>query len=326
MKKQTKKTGIFLLLLLLVVTLCACKNEQIQPTESPVPTAQTVSGPPITVITDGSDLSGAIKTGAEKAGTDLGAVVTVKSPSNPSDSDEQLDLLDQALADNPAAICIAAIDAAAVMPFLERAQKLGIPVIGIGNVDLGDIASATCATDNTAAGATVAEKMAEHMNGQGQIGLLLGNETTPGDAAFRDGFADFITENHPNMEIVSIQYHGDEDPSTISMDMIESYPDIKGIFSTTPQGVNAVSATVKDKGSDLVIIGFDSGKQQIQDIRDGIQTGAITQNSVNMGYMSIDAALKSIRGQTPEATIDTGAIWYDKNNIDSDQIKPLLHQ
>ena len=326
MKKHTTKIGIFFLLLLLVVTLCACKNEQIQPAQSPVPTAQTVSGPPITVITDGGDLSGGIKTGAEKAAADLGAVVTVKSPPSPSDSDGQLDLLDQALANNPAAICIAAIDTEAVMPFLERAQKLGIPIIGIGNVDLGDIAIVICAADNAAGGVIAAEKMAEHMNGQGQIGILLGSETNSDDQARRDGFTDFITENHPNMEIVTVQYHADEDTAQIAMDMIESYPDIKGIFAATPQSANAVAAIVKDYTMDIVIIGFGSGAQQIKDIRDGIQTGAIAPNSVNMGYVAIDAALKSVRGQTPEAAIDTGTLWYDKDNIDSDQIKPLLHQ
>ena len=41
---------------------------------------------------------------------------------------------------------------------------------------------------------------------------------------------------------------------------------------------------------------------------------------------SHEAAVKAINGESVEKLIDTGYAWYDKSNIDSDEIKPLLYE
>lgn len=76
----------------------------------------------------------------------------------------------------------------------------------------------------------------------------------------------------------------------------------------------------------IVIVGFDSGKQQIDAIRNGIMAGAITQNPVGMGYKTVEAAVKAIKGEALPKKIDTGFFWYDKTNMDSAQIKAVLYQ
>ncbi len=54
--------------------------------------------------------------------------------------------------------------------------------------------------------------------------------------------------------------------------------------------------------------------------------GAITQNPVGMGAELVKAALKAIRGEALETSIDTGYFWYDKTNIDSPEIQAVLYQ
>ncbi len=76
----------------------------------------------------------------------------------------------------------------------------------------------------------------------------------------------------------------------------------------------------------LVVIGYDSGKQQMDAIRSGIMAGAITQNPVGMGYMAVEAAVKAIKGEKLPKFIDSGFYWYDKTNIDDPKIKPCLYE
>ena len=80
------------------------------------------------------------------------------------------------------------------------------------------------------------------------------------------------------------------------------------------------------KEGEIVVIGYDSGKQQMDAIRSGAQAGAITQNPIGIGYKCVEAAVKTLNGETVDKIIDTGFFWYDATNIDSDEIKPVLYE
>jgi len=81
-----------------------------------------------------------------------------------------------------------------------------------------------------------------------------------------------------------------------------------------------------NKVGKIVVIGYDSGKQQIDAIKSGLMAGAITQNPVGMGYMAVEAAVKAIKGEKLPKFIDSGFYWYDKTNIDDPKIKECLYE
>ena len=53
--------------------------------------------------------------------------------------------------------------------------------------------------------------------------------------------------------------------------------------------------------------------------------GAVSQDPVGIGYKCVETAVKAIKGEKVPKTIDTGFKWYDKTNIDSAAMKPLLY-
>ena len=75
----------------------------------------------------------------------------------------------------------------------------------------------------------------------------------------------------------------------------------------------------------VVIVGYDSGKQQKDAIRSGLMAGAITQNPIGIGYKTVEAAVKAIKGEKLPKVIDTGFYWYDKTNIDDPKIAAVLY-
>jgi ribose transport system substrate-binding protein len=87
--------------------------------------------------------------------------------------------------------------------------------------------------------------------------------------------------------------------------------------------LNAVKELKKE--GKIVVIGYDAGRQQKNAIRSGVQAGAVSQDPVGIGYKCVEAAVKAINGQPVPKTIDTGFKWYDKSNIDSAEMKPLLY-
>jgi ribose transport system substrate-binding protein len=272
----------------------------------------------------------AVKAGAEQAAVDLGVTITFEGPETEAMVDKQVEMVQAALDKNPDALCLAALDTQALLPLLERAQTAGIPVVGFDSGVASDIPVSTAATDNIAAAAMAADKMAELIGGAGQVAVIVHDQTSQTGIDRRDGFVNQIEAKYPDIEIVDIQYGGgDQLKSTdLAKAIILAHPDLKGFFGANEGSIIGVLNAVAELGKQgqIVVIGYDSGKQQMDAIRAGTEAGAITQDPIGIGYKCVEAAVKALNGETLPTTIDTGFHWYDASNIDSDTIKPLLYE
>ncbi len=272
----------------------------------------------------------AVKAGAEKAATEFNVEITFEGPETEAQVDKQIEMLQAALDKKPSAIGFAALDSQASIPLLQKAKDAGIPVIAFDSGVDSDIPITTASTNNVAAAALAADKMAELIGGEGEIGVIVHDQTSVTGVDRRDGFVNRIKEKYPNIKIVDIQYGGgDHLKSTdLAKAMIQAHPNIKGFFgSNEGSAVGVINAVTElKKEGQITVIGFDSGKAQIDAIKSGVMAGAITQNPVGIGYETVKAAVEAIRGEKVESTIDTGFYYYDKSNIDSDEIKAVLYE
>ncbi|WP_456287663.1 ABC transporter substrate-binding protein [Paenibacillus sp. AK002] len=272
----------------------------------------------------------AVKAGAEQAGDELGVRITFEGPETESQVDKQIEMLQAALDKKPSAIGFAALDSQASIPYLKKAQENNIPVIAFDSGVESDIPVTTASTDNMAASALAADKMAELIGNEGKIAMVVHDQTSVTGVSRRDGFKKQIEEKYPNIEIVDIQYGGgDHLKSTdLAKAMMQAHPDLKGIFGANEgSAVGVINAvTEMKKEGQIIVVGFDSGKAQIDAIKNGTMAGAITQNPVGIGYETVKAAVAAVKGEKVEPQIDTGFYWYDKNNIDSDEIKAVIYE
>ena len=271
----------------------------------------------------------AVKLGSENAAKDLNVKITFEGPESESQVDKQIEMLQAALDKKPQAICLAALDSKAVVPLLEKAQTAKIPIVGFDSGVDSPIPVTTASTDNIAAAGTAADKMAELIGNSGEVGLVVHDQTSRTGIDRRDGFVNQMKSKHPNVNIVDIQYGaGDQLKSTdIAKAMMQAHPNLKGFFGANEGSIIGVLNAVKEmnKGGKLVVIGYDSGKQQTDAVRSGVESGAITQDPIGIGYKCVDSAVKAIKGQSLPKNIDTGFYWYDKTNIDDPKIKAVLY-
>lgn len=270
----------------------------------------------------------AVKAGADKAAAELNVTVTFEGPDNETMVDKQIDMLAAALAKHPAALGFAALDSQAAIPLLKQAQDAKIPVIAFDSGVDSDIPLATASTNNIAAAALAADKMAGLIGNKGKVAVVVHDQTSRTGIDRRDGFVNRIKEAYPDIEIVSIQYGGgDQLQSTeITKSILQANPDLKGIFGANEGSAIGVVNGVRESGrKDVVIIGYDSGAAQKQAIRDGIMAGAITQNPIGIGYETVKAAVAAVKGEAVPKTIDTGFYYYDKTNMDTPEISAVLY-
>jgi ribose transport system substrate-binding protein len=339
--KNKQLISILIGMLVIAALVAGCATPTTAPAEPPAqaPAEQPAEQPPaasarpyIPVISKGfqHQFWQAVRLGSENAARDFDVDITFEGPESESQVDRQIEMLQVALEKNPSAICLAALDSQAVIPLLERAQAAGIPVIGFDSGVDSDIPVTTAATDNLAAAAHAADKMAELIGGEGEVAVIVHDQTSRTGIDRRDGFVQRMEEQYPNITVVDVQYGGGDHlrSTELARAIIQAHPNLKGFFGANEGSIIGVLNAVRELNmeGDLVVIGYDSGQQQMDAIRSGAEAGAITQDPIGIGYKCVEAAVKAINGESQPDTIDTGFHWYDATNIDSDEIAPLLYE
>jgi ribose transport system substrate-binding protein len=257
---------------------------------------------------------------------------TFEGPKSQTDVDGQVNILDAVIAENPAVLCLAAIDMSSCEAQLEAATENGIPVIILDSgVSSSELISATCSTDNVAAGKEAAVKLCEKIGDEGEIAVLAHSKLSENSQERVQGFENEIKANHPNVELVKVSYEPEKEGDPSIEEQVKAvltlYPDLKGYFCTTDiisTAVLGVLADYEDKGIQLV--GFDLGKTQLDAIRDGSEAGVISQNPYGMGYATVVAGVRAALDMENETFIDAGYQWLDKDNIDLEENVKFLYE
>ena len=73
-------------------------------------------------------------------------------------------------------------------------------------------------------------------------------------------------------------------------------------------------------------MGFDAGKDQIQDLRDGKIAGLVVQNPFAIGYASVIASARTVLQIGNEAVVNVGYTWVTKENLESESIQHMIYE
>ncbi len=314
------------------MALAACSSGTPAASGSATGAASTGEKPYIAIVSKGfqHQFWQAVKLGAEQQAAKDGVTITFEGPATESEVEAQMNMLTAALAKKPAALGFAALDSKAAAPVLQQFKDANIPVVAFDSGVDSDIPVATAATDNKAAAGEAAKHMCELVGGSGTVGVMVHDQTSRTGQDRRDGFIEGMKATCPNVKVLDPQY-GKGDPNIsadIASSIIEANKDLKGIFlGNEGTAIGGIKATQqKDMAGKLVLIGFDSGTDQINAITDGTMAGAITQNPVGIGEQVVSAAVKTLKGETVPKVIDTGFYWYDKTTINDAKIQAVLYK
>lgn len=298
-----------------------------------------------------------IKRGAERAVEDLNEMLDYKgddkitfdfsAPDVPDDIDEQVNLLDEELSRNPVAIGIAAIDTSACEIQFGIAADSQIPIVTFDSGSDYQHIAAHISTNNVEAAKTAAAKLAYSMGESGEVAIFVQDSTSMTAKQRLQGFLDTIKKDFPDISVVTI-YHLDDlesykdkinfetelaedsSDSLSQLDVINYIftinPNIKGVYATNLDTTQLVANVVKGQHlTDVKIVGFDGGEEQMQLLKDGVVEGLILQNPYGMGYATIVAAARVSLGLTNEFTVDSGYTWVSLDNLEDPAIQGMLY-
>jgi len=270
--------------------------------------------------------------GARKAGRDLGVKVPELGAQSESDINGQISILENAVAEKPAAVVISPTEFKALgKPVDEAAKK--VPIIGIDSAADSKAFTSFLTTDNVQGGRIAADGLAEAIKEkygkpEGEVALIT---SIPGVGSLegrKKGFTEQLAAKYPGLKLVADKY-ADGMATTglnIMTDLITANPNLRGVFaSNLIMAQGAGQALAENKKADTIkLVGFDGDDKTIGFLKDGTIYALVLQDPYRMGYDGVKTALAVSKGEKVPSFVDTGANLITKANMNGEKEHALL--
>jgi ribose transport system substrate-binding protein len=270
--------------------------------------------------------------GARKAGKDLGVKVPELGAQSESDITGQISILENAVAEKPAAVVISPTEFKALgKPVDEAAKK--VPIIGIDSAADSKAFTSFLTTDNVQGGRIAADGLADAIKekygkAEGDVALIT---SLPGVGSLDQrakGFKEEIAAKYPGLKLVADKVADGQATTGLNImtDLITANPNLRGVFaSNLIMAQGAGQAVAENKKADAIkLVGFDSDDKLIGFLKDGTIYALVVQDPYRMGYDGVKTALAVSKGEKVPANVDTGANLVTKANMDGEKQHALL--
>lgn len=303
----------------------------------------------------------AVLQGAQEAAVEYGVEIDFQGPDTESDYAQQVQMLNNALNNNPPAIGLAALDTESCLEAIAAAQKAGIPIVGFDSGVPGAPEGAIVAnasTDNYKAGELAAEETYKLIKEKitaataaVRIGVMNQDATSESITGRGSGFVDKMKALiEADGKVVSIEGHtkwadktkvADADviidvavPASVTAELssvdaqnLLNKKDTICIYGSNQfsgEGMINGDANLNKLGKDIVGVAFDSGALIKTAVKEGKLAGAVTQDPLQIGYKTVELCVKAAKGEAV-TDVDTGCQWYTAANMEDPKVAPNLY-
>lgn len=254
-----------------------------------------------------------MKAGIEKGFKDFDIDGKVMVPTD-STAQEQADLLMKAYKEKPDVIITAPISLS-VKPTLETFTD--VPVLLV-DTDLPiKNKTAYIGTDNLDLGKKAGAFLASQLQPGNKIAIIAGNLSF---SVFKDRIEGAtISLRNAGIQIAYLKTGIQDDPKTIQRvitKLLRDQPDIKGVVTTHDSIALTAIKELEEQGLSIPVIGPDGLTEMLKFIADETIPGTMAQNPYDMGYLSVETAMKVIQGENVEPIVDSGVDIIIKENAE----------
>jgi ribose transport system substrate-binding protein len=265
--------------------------------------------------------------GRDAAGVDI----IWKGPIAESNREEQINLVQDFVAQGVDGICLAPLDSQALIGAVHEAKLAGVPVLifDSGLDDETDIVSFV-ATDNYRGGQIAGRHLATLLGGKGRVIVLRQAVGSQSAEQREQGCLDVLAKEFPEIEILSAdEYAGDTADKALvkSQQLLLSFGDrLDGVFAPTQHVSTGMLRALEDQNlaGKVKFVGFDPGPELVAALRAGKMHGIVLQDPVRMAELAVTTLADHLRGKTVERRISTGETLATPENMNEAPIKKLL--
>jgi len=269
-----------------------------------------------------------VKAGADAAGKDLNVDIIWKGAAQETDIAGQINIVEDMINRRVDGIVLAPSHGDSLVPMVERAQNQNIPVTIFDSGISTDKYLSYVSTDNRRGGEVAAERMGEKLGGKGKVAILGVKKGSVSTDEREQGFESTIKQKFPGIQIVQWLYGEANATKSLSVaeDILTAHPDLNGLFASNESSIVGAVRAVRQRnlGGKVLLVGFDSSPDLVQNIKEGAIDSLVLQNPFKMGYEGVQTVVDKLAGKTPERRIDTGVQLLTKDNMDTPEMQKLI--
>jgi ribose transport system substrate-binding protein len=252
-----------------------------------------------------------MKAGIEKGFKDFDIDGKVMVPSDAT-AQEQADLLMKAYKEKPDVIITAPISLS-VSPTLKTFTN--VPVLLV-DTDLPlKNKTAYIGTDNLDLGKKAGAFLASQLQPGDKIAIIGGDLSF---SVFKERVDGATTSlQNAGIKIAYLKSGLSDNPNatkSVITKLMRDQPDIKGVVTTHDTIALPAIKELKEQGLSIPVIGPDGLTEMLEFIADETIPGTMAQNPYDMGYLSVETAMKVVQGENVEPFVDSGVDIIIKEN------------
>lgn len=277
---------------------------------------------------DTNDFWTSLIEGAQMASDEYQVDLQIWPPESEDDYEGQMELILKAIEQRPDAILLSPCRYAEETETARKVKEAGIKLILIDSYLDENIEDGAVSTDNVEAGTKMGEYAKEFLIDEdepviGVISHVKGSSTAyERERGLRLGLGS-LSEKIVGKEYSNSTY---EEGYEVTVELLEKHPDINLIFGLNEYSSVGAARAIRDMGlSERVkMVGFDSSKEEIQLLEEGVFSAIIIQKPFVMGYLGVEKAVQLVDGENSYKKVDSGSIIITKENMYTEENQKLL--
>lgn len=235
--------------------------------------------------------------------------LTILSPENEADYEEQNRLIKQAAKLKPDVLVISPISYTESTEILKKVkEEYNIPIVLVDTVISENIEESLISSDNFSAGKAMGKFAQNYIDENSKIAIVSHVPNTSTAIDRENGFREGLGIHEKNITETVYSYSDFDTAYNVTVELLNQYPDLTLIAGLNEYSAVGAGNAVKDLGrSDKVkVMGFDNSISAIKMLEEGIFPCIMIQKPFNMGYLGIETAYKITQGKEVKEYIDSG--------------------
>lgn len=269
-----------------------------------------------------------VSLGANAASKEYNIDLSFMGPSSEENYQAQIQMVEQAIADQMDAIVLSAIDYNKLAEPVEQAAAAGIPVIIVDSDVHSDKVSARISTNNLEAGSMAGAAIKEQKKQEIVLGIVNFDVNTANGQEREFGVRTALLNDSKVRGIYTINVPSNVDDAIKgTKQLLKEHPDINTLVTFNEWTTLGVGYAIKAEqlSDQIAVVGFDNNLVSVGMLETGEVDALIVQTPFAIGYLGVEQAQNIInrRGEQQAVTY-TKTICVTKENMFDKEIQKIL--
>lgn len=258
----------------------------------------------------------AMQAGIEQACKDYG-IDKISIQAADSTLEKQVTQIENLTSSGITSLLVNPYDSEGVATAVQGAIDAGVSVFSMDISVDGANPTYHIASDNKKIGELIGQRVDELLGGKGKVAII-GDPSVSSLKLRQEGFEEYIANT--DIEIVANQIGANQRETSLSAaeTILQANPDIDAFIGTNENSAMGIvgainSAGLADKG--IIVTGVDSTEDVMSGIENGTISFGVAQNPYQMGYMSVQNAIKVFNGEEVETPVELDCEYMTVDNV-----------